>query len=103
MTRTGINQRKLAEAVGVTPAAMSRYVEGRVPRADELLRIARYFAVSMEQLLTGSGTIEPMIVRETGAGYSAKSDDGKWRDRAIAAEHKVEVLKSGLEGLLKKI
>lgn len=49
----GISKSQLAEKVGVSPTAIGNYCTGRIPKADELLRIARTFNVSMEWLLTG--------------------------------------------------
>lgn len=97
MSDAGINKRQLAIEIGVTPAAMGRYVDGRVPRADELLRIARHFKVPMEQLLTGIGDGSELVTNKVDAQTQ------EWRDRARDAEAKVEVLKCGLMSLLKKI
>lgn len=99
----GINKRQLAIEVGVTPAAMGRYVEGRVPRADELLRISRFFKVPMERLLTGDAAhdSDSSVLREEPPQYGGSTQD--WRDRARDAEAKVEMLKSGMTALLKKI
>lgn len=56
----------------------------------------------MEWLLTGEAAAEPSsVLREEMPVYGGSVQE--WRDRARAAEAKVEVLKSGLEGLLKKI
>lgn len=49
----GMTKSQLAEKVGVSPTAIGNYCTGRIPKADELLRIARTFHVSMEWLLTG--------------------------------------------------
>ena len=45
---------KLGKAVGVTKQTISEYCKGStVPKADTLIKIAEYFGVSCEFLLTG--------------------------------------------------
>lgn len=47
-----LTQAQLAERVGVTPAAMSRYIKGaREPRMITLSRIASELAVSVQSLI----------------------------------------------------
>jgi transcriptional regulator with XRE-family HTH domain len=87
---SGRTQRELADGMGISEASLVNYRRDRTPKAEELLRIARYFSVTIEWLLTGDDDRQP------------KTPDG-WKQRAIAAEAKVEMLKSGMEGLLKKI
>jgi transcriptional regulator with XRE-family HTH domain len=103
MKSKGVRAIDLAGTLGLSHPAIGKWLKGTVPNGKELMKLARVFDVSMEHLLTGSKGVESIIVRESGSGCSVKQDDAKWRDRAIAAEHKVTVLKSGLEGLLKKI
>ena len=86
----GRTQRELAEEMRISEASFINYRRDRTPKADELLRIAQFFGVTMEWLLTGEDDRQP------------RTPDG-WKQRALAAEAKVEMLKSGLEGLLKKI
>lgn len=51
----GLNQREFARAVGITEPSATKYCRnGGVPEWDILLRIANYFAVSVDWLLTGS-------------------------------------------------
>ncbi len=62
----GVTQGQLAEATGISPAALSNYLRGArsVPRVEELATLARYFAVSMEWLLgieePSDGQISPL-------------------------------------------
>jgi len=57
LAERGITQLELAALVGVTRAAMSRYVSGeREPRFTTLLRIAEVLDVHVDELL---GTTEP--------------------------------------------
>ena len=53
LAERGISQRELAAASQLTPQSISNYVRGsrRLPGAEELYILARYFNVSMESLL----------------------------------------------------
>lgn len=44
---------RLAKETGISSASITRYTSGRVPQADELLRIAKALNVTMEWLLEG--------------------------------------------------
>lgn len=78
-----LNKRELtptafAKTVGVSAAAMSNYIKGRIPRADELSRIAEALSVSMEYLLTGAletKVSEPptSVNKTTNVNYTAPS------------------------------
>ena len=47
----GISQKELAEKVGLTESAMSRYVNGsRIPRGEYLISIAKALKVKVEEL-----------------------------------------------------
>ena len=43
----------LAETIGISEGGLSNYKTDRIPKAEELYKIAKYFQVSMEFLLTG--------------------------------------------------
>jgi transcriptional regulator with XRE-family HTH domain len=88
LDKKALNDAQLARAVGCTPTAIGNYKNGRVPRAEELYRIARFFSVSMESLLTG--TAQP------------SADDGSWKLRALTAEQRTEDLKSAMLQVVKK-
>lgn len=54
MKAAGFNNKKLAEAIGVSPSTIGGYInEGRIPEAPILFDISRSLNVSMEELLTG--------------------------------------------------
>ena len=59
MKISGLNGADLAVKAGVTPTAISRYRQGRIPAAEELLRLAQALGVSMEWLLAGIGPTPP--------------------------------------------
>ena len=50
--RRNLSQVEVAEAVGVTPAAICRYEQGqRQPNVQTLARIADFFGVSMDRMM----------------------------------------------------
>jgi transcriptional regulator with XRE-family HTH domain len=53
MDAQNINQPRLASEVGLAQSAIYNYRNGRIPKAIELLKLARFFGVTMEFLLTG--------------------------------------------------
>ena len=54
MAAHNITQNDLVVALNFTPAQVSYYVHGkRIPGSINLLKLAWYFSVSMEYLLTG--------------------------------------------------
>lgn len=54
MAAHNITQKDLAVSLGFTPAEVSNYVHGkRIPGSINLLKLAWFFSVSMEYLLTG--------------------------------------------------
>lgn len=60
----GITQLELAARVGVTRAAMSRYVSGdREPRFATLLRIAQELEVDLDELLVNDIPSEEAVLR----------------------------------------
>lgn len=57
MKQTGHNGADLARETGLAPANISRYLKGRIPAAEELLKISRACGVTMEWLLTGEDAV----------------------------------------------
>lgn len=52
LSRQGLSQRELAQRVGVSEVAMSRYINGtRIPKATILDSIAKTLHTSMEELM----------------------------------------------------
>lgn len=92
---SGRSNKSLAGELGLSEPALLNYRRDRTPKAEELLGIAQFFGVTMEWLLTGIESAKP-------SGPSP-SNLAEWKHRAIRAEEKVEMLKNGLAGLLKKI
>lgn len=63
MAALGLNGVDLAAKAGMTPTAISRYRQGRIPAAEELLALANALGVTMEWLLTGQGPSPAAPVR----------------------------------------
>ena len=55
MKDQSLTQVELAERIGVTQAAVSKWINGTVPKGDQLLAIANALGVNMEWLLSGKG------------------------------------------------
>ena len=64
MEKHGTTQKELADAVGVRPQTLSLYTTGETqPNVDKLLKIAEYFNVTTDFLITGT-ILEDIPVRE---------------------------------------
>jgi transcriptional regulator with XRE-family HTH domain len=69
LSEKGLTQREFAKAVGITEPSATKYCRnGGVPEWDILLRIAKYFSVSVDWLLEGD---EP--ARVANGGMRARS------------------------------
>ena len=53
MRENGLTQQQLSEVLGISQPSVSLYLQGRMPPADVLHRIAQIGGASMEWLLTG--------------------------------------------------
>ena len=90
MRARGITQQELASSGGCTQSAISLYLKGRIPSGEVMVKLARALGTTAE-VLCG---FQPL----------PKNDEvHEWRLKAEVAMGKVEMLKSGMEGLLKKI
>ena len=84
---SGIKQTEIAKKLGVSPAQIVYYKSGKnMPGGIELFQISKLFGCSIDWLLTGEERM------------SEDSSTQLWRDRALVAEKKIEMLR----GLLKK-
>lgn len=87
-----MTQVEAAKQLEVSQGAINFWISGRNdPKGKELFRISKLFGVSVDWLLTGE------------APKTEDSATQMWRERAILAEQKIEMLKAGLKGMLKKI
>lgn len=79
MNRTGISQRQLADATGMTEATISRYVKGkRIPSAEALGRIADVLGVTTDYLIAGK--TEPTKHVEMIIDYITDGSDYQYSD-----------------------
>lgn len=53
---TGVSQTEIARQLGVSNSAVTNYVEGRIPPAEMLIKIADLTGHSIHWLITGDGT-----------------------------------------------
>jgi len=70
--KAGLNQADLAAHLGVTQPAIHHYLQGRIPPAEVLLRLARLQETTIEWILTGYEPA-PDLIREPGSVY--QTDD----------------------------
>jgi len=92
MAERKVNNAALAREIGLSHVAIGNYLKDQLPRSDGLYRLAQYFGVTMESFFDPNAS-----KKQTGTA------DSHWKEKALMAEHKVAMLKSGMEGLLKKI
>ena len=87
-----MTETQVANTLGLSQSAVNYYKNGRSePKGWELYRIAKLFGVTIEWLLTGE---------------EQKQNDSAtqmWRERALLAESKLEIVKDGMKAMLKKI
>jgi transcriptional regulator with XRE-family HTH domain len=70
MQKMGTNQKELAGLLGVTQPAVSKYLNGRVPPPEVLLKLARAADTTIEWILSGKNLAAAGQVAEPSAGYS---------------------------------
>lgn len=64
MKKNGTTQKEIATAVGIRPQTLSLYCTGETqPNVDKLLKIAEFFNVTTDYLITGT-VLEDIPVRE---------------------------------------
>lgn len=89
LSNSGKTQKEIATALGLSEGALINYKRDSIPKSNELLSISRYFGVTMEWLLTGEGA-------ENAPAEFA------WKQRALAAEQRVAMLKAAVTAALEK-
>jgi transcriptional regulator with XRE-family HTH domain len=84
MRRRGVNQVTLAQAVGTSQSTISRALQGKPPKAEEVGRLADYFGVSTDVLLKGwdRGTMVQSI-RAAVAGATMVQESGDQGNEAF--------------------
>lgn len=63
MKEEGYSKAQLARDLGVSNAHVANWLAGQMPRAEHLLTLSRHFGLSMEELLTGQGSLPAPVVR----------------------------------------
>jgi transcriptional regulator with XRE-family HTH domain len=54
MKERNLTQAQLADATGISQAAISRYLKGRTPKTSELVKLAKQFGVAGDYLMYGA-------------------------------------------------
>ena len=94
MRSLDLTQTGLAEALGITQPAISRYLNDRMPPAELCYKLSRLGGVSMEWLLTGSdGTLYGRVA-ESSPGYGLSERINRLPG---AVQEALQILVSGLE------
>ena len=81
---SGQNQKEIAAALTLSEGAIVNYKRDRLPKAEELLRISKYFGVSLDWLLTGATESTP--VQELPPSYGERSKKEAIRALRAAAK-----------------
>ena len=72
LQQRGITYAILAEAIGVTKQAISQYTNGKTtPNYPMLIKIASYFGVSLDYLITGQNPENKILSKELGLSEGA--------------------------------
>jgi transcriptional regulator with XRE-family HTH domain len=74
MKRVGITQKGLADYLNISQPAVSLYLQGRIPPADVLLKIAGLGGATVEWILTGKSESpkETLKIEEQRVAYGSE-------------------------------
>ena len=78
MQKLSLNQKQLADLLGITQPAISKYLSNRIPPAYILFKITQISGRSMEWFLTGESedlsykVAEPVVTYDTGMKLEKK-------------------------------
>lgn len=87
LSKYGVTAYKVAKETGITTATLSNWKQGKyTPKQDKLQKIADYFGVSLEYLMTGKED----VVKEKAPELTARDerDIAKDLDRIMSEIHK---------------
>lgn len=88
---SGRSQKELAAALGISEGALINYKRDRVPKTEELHKLASYFGTTMDYIYAGAGP------------SPASVDKSAWQSRAEMAERKIAMLKKMLQEALAEL
>jgi transcriptional regulator with XRE-family HTH domain len=94
----GINQRTLAEKLGVVEATITGYVQGRTePSGTGFATIAELTSVTLKWLITGKGPMRNESIETSGYAIGAEPDGSAPADEEMEDLPKpfIEVIKEG--------
>ena len=74
MQNLSLNQKQLADLLGITQPAVSKYLKDRIPPPHILYKIAQLSGQSMEWFLTGEMTNLSYRISEPGSTYDIRLD-----------------------------
>lgn len=64
MRERGVTAKLVSQATGIPPSTLSEWSAGRVPKlGEDVLRLARFFGVTVDYLITGNH-VEEEVVRD---------------------------------------
>jgi len=75
MQAAGITQKELAKRIGAAESSLINWKRGKIPKSEELYKLAQSFGCSMEWLLTGEEALpEGCVVMSNAEHPSAASE-----------------------------
>lgn len=77
--KSGLSQEQLAEQLGVSRQAVSKWESGQsIPESDKLIAISRYFAVSLDYLINEDIEQEMNSLKEADKANIPSAQKTKW-------------------------
>ncbi|MCI0537241.1 MAG: helix-turn-helix domain-containing protein [Verrucomicrobiales bacterium] len=96
LERQGVTQQEVADDLGIPQSAVSSYLAGRMPRADRLAELARFFDVPADYLL-GREYPQSGQDHEAALDTSRDTEEQRIKDAAAAGRVKAAALKAHAE------
>lgn len=90
IAQSGQSKRAFAASIGMAHTSINRYLTGATPALDEAIKLAHHLNISLDELVYGTNSV-------------VITNDAVWRERAIAAERRLEAIRAGMSELIKKI
>jgi len=80
-----ITQVQLAEGIGTNQSTISRYLKGQLPRADDLVKLAQFFGLRTDELLSTEALQERSKAAAKGLLADLSEEIGPQLDESVAA------------------